>query len=90
MRILYFSLLILLSGCSSISPGHFSLSTNGDKNKLTIGDTLFFNLSNPKEHSLNDLRFSLNGNPIYDHYTIIESLGNQRLVDDIKAGDKPF
>ena len=90
MRILCFSLLILLSGCSSISPGHFSLSTNGDKNKLTIGDTLFFNLSNPKEHSLNDLRFSLNGNPIYDHYTIIESLGNQRLVADFKVGDKPF
>ena len=90
MRILCFSLLILLSGCSSISPGHFSLSTNGDKNKLTIGDTLFFSLSNPKEHSLNDLRFSLNGNPIDDHYTIIGSLGNQRLVADFKVGDKPF
>ena len=90
MRILCFSLLILLSGCSSISPGHFSLSINGDKNKLTIGDTLFFSLSNPKEHSLNDLRFSLNGNPIDDHYTIIGSLGNQRLVADFKAGDKPF
>ena len=90
MRILYFPLLILLSGCSSISPGHFSLSTNGDKNKLTIGDTLFFSLSNPKEHSLNDLRFSLNGNPIDDHYTIIGSLGNQRLVADFKVGDKPF
>ena len=90
MRILCFYLLILLSGCSSISPGHFSLSINGDKNKLTIGDTLFFSLSNPKEHSLNDLRFSLNGNPIDDHYTIIGSLGNQRLVADFKAGDKPF
>ena len=90
MRILCFSLLILLSGCSSISPGHFSLSTNGDKNKLTIGDTLFFSLSNPKEHSLNDLRFSFNGNPIDDHYTIIGSLGNQRLVADFKVGDKPF
>lgn len=90
MRILCFSLLILLSGCSSISPGHFSLSTNGDKNKLTIGDTLFFSLSNPKEHSLNDLRFSLNGNPIDDHYTITGSLGNQRLVADFKVGDKPF
>lgn len=90
MRILCFSLLILLSGCSSISPGHFSLSTNGDKNKLTIGDTLFFSLSNPKEHSLNDLRFSLNGNPIDDHYTIIGSLGNQRFVADFKVGDKPF
>lgn len=90
MRILCFSLLILLSGCSSISPGHFSLSTNGDKNKLTIGDTLFFSLSNPKEHSLNDLRFSLNGNPIDDQYTIIGSLGNQRLVADFKVGDKPF
>ena len=90
MRILCFSLLILLPGCSSISPGHFSLSTNGDKNKLTIGDTLFFSLSNPKEHSLNDLRFSLNGNPIDEHYTIIGSLGNQRLVADFKVGDKPF
>jgi glutamine cyclotransferase len=90
MRILCFSLLILLSSCSSISPGHFSLSTNGDKNKLNIGDTLFFSLSNPKKHSLNDLRFSLNGNPIDDQYTIIRSLGNQRLVADFKAADKPF
>jgi glutamine cyclotransferase len=90
MRILCFSLLILLSSCSSISPGHFSLSTNGDKNKLTIGDTLFFSLSNPKKYSLNDLRFSLNGNPIDDQYTIIRSLGNQRLVADFKAADKPF
>jgi glutamine cyclotransferase len=90
MRILCFSLLILLSSCSSISPGHFSLSTNGDKNKLNIGDTLFFSLSNPKKHSLNDLRFSLNGNPIDDQYTIIRSLGNQRLVADFKTADNPF
>jgi glutamine cyclotransferase len=90
MRIHCFFLLILLSGCSSISPGHFSLSSNGDKNKLAIGDTLFFSLSNPKDHSLNDVRFSLNGTPIDNQYTIIESLGNQSLVADFKAGDKSF
>ena len=90
MRILCFFLLIILSGCSSISPGHFSLSTNVDKNKLTVGDTLFFSLSNPKDHSLSDLRFSLNGKSIDNHFTIIEALGNQRLVVDFKAGDKPF
>ena len=55
-----------------------------------MGDTLFFSLSNPKEHSLKNLRFSLNGKPIDDYYTVIESLGNQRLVADFTAGDKAF
>ncbi|MDG1823581.1 MAG: glutaminyl-peptide cyclotransferase [Flavobacteriaceae bacterium] len=90
MKVLSFFLFILLSGCSSISPGHFSLSIAGETNKIAIGDTLFFSLSNPKEHNLNDLHFSLNGRSIDDQYTIIESLGNQRLVADFKAGSKPF
>ena len=90
MRILSFSLLILLSGCSSISTEHFSLYTNVDKNKLTIGDTLFFSFSNPKEHKLKDLSFSLNGKPIEDEFTIIETFGNHLLVADFLAGDKPF
>ena len=90
MRILAFFLLILFSGCSSIAPGHFSLSTNNSKNKLIIGDTLFFSLTNNKNHSLKDLRFSLNGSAVNKNFAILESLGNHRLVANFTVGDKPF
>ena len=90
MRIFAFFLLILLSGCSSIAPGHFSLSTNNNKNNLIIGDTLFFSLTNNKNHSLKDLRFSLNGSTLNKNFAIIESLGNHRLVANFKVGEKPF
>ena len=90
MRIFAFFLLILLSGCSSIAPGHFSLSTNNNKNNLIIGDTLFFSLTNNKNHSLKDLRFSLNGSTLNKNFAIIESLGNHRLVATFKVGEKPF
>ena len=90
MRILVFFLLILFSGCSSIAPGHFSLATNNSKNKLIIGDTLFFSLSNYKDHSLKNLHFSLNGSTLNKNFAIIESLGNHRLVANFKVGDKPF
>jgi glutamine cyclotransferase len=90
MRILAFLMLILIYGCSSIAPGHFSLSINNNKNKLIIGDTLFFSITNNKNHSLEDLRFSLNGSTLNNNFAIIESLGIHRLVANFKVGEKPF
>ena len=74
MRILIFIALILLSGCSSVAPGHFSLNTNSTTNELTVGDTLFFELSNPKQHDIQEVRYSLNDSLLDSGFKVINPI----------------
>ena len=90
MRILVFIALILLSGCSSVAPGHFSLNTNSTTYELTVGDTLFFDLSNPKQHDIQDVRYSLNDSLIDSSFKVINRLGNHRLIAKFNVNSKPF
>ena len=90
MRILGFIALILFSGCSSVAPGHFSLNTNSTTNELTVGDTLFFDLSNPKQHDIQDVRYSLNESLVDSGFKVINSLGNHRLIAKFNVDSKPF
>ena len=90
MRILVFPFLILFSGCSSVAPGHFSLDTNNARSELTVGDTLFFELSNPKQHDVQELRYSLNDRLIDGGSTVIQSLGNHQLIAKFNVGNKSF
>ena len=90
MRILGFIALILFSECSSVAPGHFSLNTNSTTNELTVGDTLFFDLSNPKQHDIQDVRYSLNDSLVDSSFKVINSLGNHRLIAKFNVDSKPF
>lgn len=78
-------MLIWLAGCSSVGPQHFRLKTN--ENIASVGDTLFYEIVNPKNHSLNHLTFAINGKTVSDEYTILSELGKHLLTASFSSGD---
>jgi len=90
MKYIAFFYLLFLAGCSSIAPEHFSLKTNSSTDDLALGDTLYFDLSNPKEHQVQSINFSFNGEKTANDFVIINKLGNQRLVVNFTSNNQPI
>lgn len=85
----YFVLFVvfLTFSCSSVGPQHFRLKTNITDNIGALGDTVFYEIINPKNHSINNLSFAVNGSPSINNYSVISELGKHLLTANFSAGD---
>ncbi|GIR50875.1 MAG: hypothetical protein CM15mP59_6170 [Flavobacteriaceae bacterium] len=72
MRILVFIALILFSGCSSCTRALFPKHKQHHK-RVDCWGYLVFRLSNPKQHDIQDVRYSLNDSLLTAGFKVINS-----------------
>ena len=87
MRLIKFLTLIILTifinSCGSNSEqkkSDFSITSNAKKNTISNSETLTLSISNPKNHSLDSVRYTLNGKRVSGSFDLINSkLGKQTI-----------
>jgi len=72
-------------GCSSVGPQNFRLKTN--ENTTSLGDTVFFEIVNPKNYSINQLTYAVNGKIVPEDYLVLSDLGKHLLSASFFSGD---
>lgn len=77
-------MVLILVGCSSVGPQHFRLKTN--HNVASVGDTVYYEIVNPKSHSIENLKYAVNGKSIADDYLVISNLGKHLLSATFSSG----
>jgi len=71
LTIIFLGNLILSCGSNSgQKQNDFSITTNTKNNAITIGETLNLSIKNIKNHTIEGLVYTLNGNEISDNITL--------------------
>ncbi len=79
---------LLLFSCSSVDSSKFRLKTSFSDKILNQGDTLSFELLNPKQIEIDHLTFSLNNQSVDSPVVIDQQLGSYTLVASFSVNDK--
>lgn len=89
LTIIFLSLLIVSCGANiSEIKSDLNIITNATNDAVTLGDNLEFSISNPKNHAIEKVSFTLDGNPITSNTTLDKiKLGTHDLVAKFSIGD---
>ena len=90
LTIIFLTVLITSCGADiSEIKTDLSITTNAKNDALTLGENIEFNLSNPKNHAIENISFSLNGNTITSGTKLDNlKLGTHDLVANFSVGDE--
>ena len=84
--IILFCLSLILTNCGeNNTEQQTGLAININTKSLLLGDTLNLTITNPKDLSISEVRFALDGNPIIQNEVLNEvSVVNENFTDVVK------